>query len=82
MVERSLAERGITTVKVKVIPPGVLLAQWAQEHGAQVLVKGLRSGADYEYEAPMASMNRHLANLETVFLAGRTVSAGVFDDYP
>ena len=49
LVERSLAERGITTVKVEVIPPGVLLAQWAQEHGAQVLVKGLRSGADYEY---------------------------------
>ncbi len=76
LVECSLAERGITTVKVEVIPPGVLLAQWAQEHGAQVLVKGLRSGADYEYEAPMASMNRHLANLETAFLAGKTASAG------
>ena len=77
LVECSLAERSITTAKVEVIPPGVLLAQWAQEHGAQVLVKGLRSGADYEYEAPMASMNRHLANLETVFLAGEDRFGGV-----
>ena len=77
LVERSVGERGITTVKVEVIPPGVLLAQWAQEHGAQVLVKGLRSGTDYEYEAPMASMNRHLANLETVFLAGEDRFGGV-----
>ena len=75
-MERSLAERGITTVKVEVIPPGVLLAQWAQEHGAQVLVKGLRSGADYEYEAPMASMNRHWQTWRRCSWRERTVSAG------
>ena len=40
------------------------------ERGAKVLVKGLRSATDYSYEAPMASMNRHLARVETVFLAG------------
>ena len=52
------------------IPPGVLLAEYAAERGAKVLVKGLRSATDYSYEAPMASMNRHLAQVETVFLAG------------
>ena len=35
-----------------------------------MLVKGMSSATDYSYEAPMASMNRHLAQVETVFLAG------------
>ncbi len=33
-----------------------------------MLVKGLRSGADYDAELPMALMNRHLTGVETVFL--------------
>ena len=66
----SLEELGIEGVSVEPIPPGVLLAEYAAERGAKVLVKGLRSATDYSYEAPMASMNRHLAQVETVFLAG------------
>ena len=38
------------------------------EVGAKVLVKGVRSGEDVAYETPMAIMNRHLADVETVFL--------------
>ena len=68
LVEESLRELGIEGVEP--IPPGVLLAEYAAERGAKVLVKGLRSATDYSYEAPMASMNRHLAQVETVFLAG------------
>ena len=34
------------------------------------LVKGLRNGADYDYELPMATMNRSLTGVETVFLPG------------
>ena len=66
----ALQELGIEGVSVEPIPPGVLLAEYAAERGAKVLVKGLRSATDYSYEAPMASMNRHLAQVETVFLAG------------
>ncbi|OFQ59150.1 pantetheine-phosphate adenylyltransferase [Rothia sp. HMSC072B04] len=70
LVRESLQELGIEGVSVEPIPPGVLLAEYAAERGAKVLVKGLRSATDYSYEAPMASMNRHLAQVETVFLAG------------
>ncbi|MUK00833.1 pantetheine-phosphate adenylyltransferase [Vibrio cholerae] len=45
-----------------------LLADFCRDHGAEALVKGLRSGLDLDYELPMATMNRHLAGVETVFL--------------
>jgi pantetheine-phosphate adenylyltransferase len=47
-----------------------LLAEFCRSHGAGVIVKGLRSAVDYNYEVPMAAMNRQLTGVETVFLAG------------
>ncbi len=48
-----------------------LLVQLADTHGARAVVKGLRSGADFEYERAMALMNRELSpQVETVFLVG------------
>ena len=38
-----------------------LVVRFAQEIGAEVIVRGLRSGADFEYEYEMAFMNRKLA---------------------
>jgi pantetheine-phosphate adenylyltransferase len=47
-----------------------LLVEFARSVGATVLVRGVRSVADWEYELGMAQMNRHLSpGLETVFLA-------------
>ncbi len=47
-----------------------LLVRFAQEAGATLLVRGLRNGSDFDYEAQMAQMNRHVAPaLDTVFLA-------------
>lgn len=47
-----------------------LLVDFAARHDACAIVRGLRGGADYEYEWPMARMNRELLpRLETVFLA-------------
>ena len=46
-----------------------LLIDCAHEVGAQVIVRGLRAVADFEYEFQMAQMNRHLdSSLETIFL--------------
>jgi pantetheine-phosphate adenylyltransferase len=45
-----------------------LLVTHAQEVGADVIVKGLRTVDDYEYEDQMAQMNRHLTGVETVFM--------------
>lgn len=47
-----------------------LLADFARETGATVVVRGLRAVGDFEYELQMALMNRQLhPTLETVFLA-------------
>lgn len=45
-----------------------LLTDFCREHGVDAIVKGLRSGTDYEYELQMAQMNAHLAGVETVFV--------------
>ena len=48
-----------------------LLVDHVREVGADVVVKGLRTVEDYEYETQMAQMNRHLTGMETVFIATR-----------
>lgn len=49
-----------------------LLVDYAGEVGADVVVKGLRTVDDYEYEVQMSQMNRHLTGMETVFMATRS----------
>ncbi|MDP5225554.1 MULTISPECIES: pantetheine-phosphate adenylyltransferase [Arthrobacter] len=46
-----------------------LLAEYCHRRGASAIVKGLRSSSDFDYELPMATMNRQLSGVETVFLA-------------
>ncbi|ELY3760313.1 pantetheine-phosphate adenylyltransferase [Cronobacter universalis] len=46
-----------------------LMANFAQSQQANVLVRGLRTAGDFEYEMQLAHMNRHLMpSLESVFL--------------
>ncbi len=46
-----------------------LLVDFAQQHQAKVLIRGLRAVSDFEYEFQLANMNRRLApELESVFL--------------
>jgi pantetheine-phosphate adenylyltransferase len=54
---------------VTVLPFTGLLCDFVQSQGARVIVRGLRSVTDYDYETQMAGMNRHLApEVDTVFL--------------
>ena len=46
-----------------------LLIEFARQHQASVIVRGLRAVSDFEYEFQMALMNRRLApDIETVFM--------------
>lgn len=46
-----------------------LLVEFARQHGAQAVLRGIRAVSDYEYELQMALMNRKLApDVETLFL--------------
>ena len=68
--ERMELIRGATTHldNVEVDTWGGLLVDYTSANGISALVKGLRSALDYEYELPMAQMNRRLSGVETYFL--------------
>ncbi len=54
---------------VSVVGFSGLLVDFAKEHQANVLIRGLRAVSDFEYEFQLANMNRRLSpNLESVFL--------------
>lgn len=53
---------------VKVDTWATLLVDYTTAHDIGALVKGLRSSLDYEYELPMAQMNRRLSGVDTFFL--------------
>ncbi len=67
MVEREIADMGLANVEV--VGFNALLVKFAQKMGANVLIRGLRAVADFEYEYQMAGMNQQLDDdIETVFL--------------
>jgi pantetheine-phosphate adenylyltransferase len=69
LARAALAEHPETAdVRVEVVPG--LLVDFCREVGAVAVVKGLRGGADFDSELPMALMNRHLTGVETVFVPG------------
>lgn len=50
-----------------------LLVDFCREHGAGIVVKGLRGVSDFEYELRMAQMNGSLGDVETVFMTSSPV---------
>jgi pantetheine-phosphate adenylyltransferase len=46
-----------------------LVVDFAREHGAEVIVKGLRAISDFDYELQMAQMNQKLSGIDTVFMS-------------
>ena len=54
---------------VRIVGFDVLLADFAAQQNANVILRGLRAVSDFEYEFQLASMNRHLMpDVETMFL--------------
>ena len=68
LLEQSVAECGIEGDVIIASWSMGLLVDYAEDVNAGVLVKGIRSQVDVAYETPMAIVNRHLAEIETVFL--------------
>jgi pantetheine-phosphate adenylyltransferase len=70
MIEGETAEIAASTgIEIVVHPFENLLIDCARDVGAQIIVRGLRAVADFEYEFQMVGMNRALdASIETVFL--------------
>lgn len=58
-----------SVANVEVVGFSGLLMKFVQEHGARVVIRGLRAASDFEYEFQLAGMNRGLyPDVETLFL--------------
>lgn len=72
---RDLVQSAIDTLpeefrpRVEAVCFSGLLVDYVRTRSAAVIVRGLRAVSDYEYEAQMAVINRHLSSdIETLFL--------------
>ena len=55
--------------QIQVLPLDGLLVEFAKKNKVDVVVRGLRTAADFEYEFQLAGMNRKLSTeLETIFM--------------
>lgn len=55
---------------IRIEPFNGLLVEFAAQQGATVIVRGLRSVTDFDYEVQIASFNRQMhPEIETVFVA-------------
>lgn len=77
LLTQAIAEAGIEGDVVVDSWSVGLLVDYCVDVGAQVLVKGIRSAVDTEYETPMAIVNRNLAGVETLFLIGDPATSHV-----
>ena len=46
-----------------------LLVDFARDHNANAIVKGLRAISDFDYELQMAQMNQRLSGIDTFFIS-------------
>lgn len=54
---------------VSVVGFASLLTGFAEQHGAKIILRGIRAVSDFDYEFQLAGMNRHLApDIETIFM--------------
>jgi pantetheine-phosphate adenylyltransferase len=61
--------------RLSVVSFSNLAVDAARQHGASMLIRGLRDGTDLDYEMQMAGMNRQMAqDIQTVFLPAGTAS--------
>lgn len=67
MVRAEVERLGIENVDI--VGFNALLMKFARKQNANVIIRGLRAVADFEYEYQMAGMNQQIdAEIETVFL--------------
>lgn len=70
ILEQALAPVGKRTdTEFKIVDFSGLMVSAAREHGAKLIIRGLRDTTDYNYEMQMVGMNAQMApDLQTVFL--------------
>lgn len=62
---------------VKVVSFTGLTVDFAKEHQISFLVRGIRSWTDLDREFQLATMNKKLSSLETIFLPGNPIHSHI-----
>ena len=69
LIRASAASLMETGCRLEVVTFDGLVVNAARQHGATIMVRGLRDGTDFDYEMQMAGMNGAMApDVTTVFL--------------
>ena len=67
--ELDAMKRRLNDCVIEVHPYDDLTIHCAQEHGANIIIRGLRAVTDFEYEYQLVGMNRQLDEaIETIFI--------------
>jgi len=64
-IEQTIAEENLNNVEV-VLYNGLTVDK-AMKCGADILIRGLRNGTDYEYEENISAVNEKIAGLDTCY---------------
>jgi len=69
MAQQEVANLALRGTVVEVVPFDTLLMDFVVDHGADLIIRGLRAVSDFEYEFQMAGMNTRInGTVETMFL--------------
>lgn len=58
--------------KIELVSFGGIISDYAKEHNADVMVRGIRNSTDFDYEIQLEQFTRQTSNLETVYLSPYT----------
>ena len=65
-IRKVLKREGLSNVEV--ISYDNLSVDSAMNHNASFLIRGIRNGMDYDFEETLASFNKELSNLDTIYV--------------
>jgi len=58
--------------KIEIVKFGGIVSDYAKQHNADVMVRGIRDGVDFSYEVQLEQFTRGTSNVETVYLSPYT----------
>lgn len=64
-IEETLAKEGINNAEVVIY--NTLTTDEAKKYGADILIRGLRNGTDYQYEENISAMNEINSGMDTCY---------------
>ena len=64
-IEKTMSELNLTNIEVCLYKG--LTVEAAKECGANMLIRGLRNGTDYQYEENISEINEEIAGLDTCY---------------